>query len=353
MEISTEKIQLAELQICTVCILPQTFPGITFNAEGVCNFCQKSASRESTLDQDKKLYEQKFLALLANLGIGTRCSPQNAERKSYDILMAYSGGKDSTYTMSLLKLKYGLRILAVSFDNGFISDTATANIKKITDSLGIDHIFFKPKWEILKKVFGAARERELYSKKSLERASTICTSCMTLVKSTCMKMSIEQDIPLIGYGWSPGQASLQAAIMKNNAAFFRMTQQAVLQPLKEVAGDEIEVYFLQEKHYSNSDKFPYNVHPMAWEFYDEAKIREEIKQYGWKAPDDTDSNSTNCLLNAYANDIHLTKYRYHPYVWEIANMVRDGIMARDEGYTKIYSKSPSALVRFARQKLEC
>ena len=32
-----------------------------------------------------------------------------------------SGGKDSTYTLSLLRQRYNLRVLAVTFDNGFIS----------------------------------------------------------------------------------------------------------------------------------------------------------------------------------------------------------------------------------------
>jgi hypothetical protein len=266
--------------------------------------------------------------------------------------MAYSGGKDSTYTMSLLKLKYGLRVLAVSFDNGFISDTATANIKRVTDSLGIDSIFFKPKWEILKKIFSAATERELYSKKSLERASTMCTSCIGMVKSICLKMAIEQNIPLIGYGWSPGQAPIQSAIMKNNPALSKMAQQSILVPLREVAGSEIEAYFLNEGHYADPEKFPYNVHPMAWEFYNEEMIVDNIKQYGWQAPADTDSNSTNCLLNAYANNIHIKKYRFHPYVWEIANMVRDGVMTRDEGFDKIYGEQPSELVMFAQRKLQ-
>jgi hypothetical protein len=91
---------------------------------------------------------------------------------------------------------------------------------------------------------------------------------------------------------------------------------------------------------------------MAWEFYNEEMIVNEIARYGWKAPADTDSNSTNCLLNAYANKIHISRYRFHPYVWEIANMVRDGIMDRDEGYRKIYSGSPASMVEIVEQRLK-
>ena len=334
-----------QLRICTNCILPETFPGISFNNKGVCNHCRKFEGKGSKLLEDKKKYEQRFLDLL------TQLINQSTSQRSYDILMAYSGGKDSTYTMSLLKNKYRLRILAVSLDNGFISETAVANIKKITDKLGIDHIFFKPGWETLKKIFSKAATEELYSRKSLERASTICTSCMGIVKSLCLKTAIEMDIPMVGFGWSPGQAPLQSSIMKNNPPLIRMAQQAILNPLKETAGDEINTYFLHEKHYSDPEKFPFNVHPMAWEFYNENMIMNEIKKFGWVAPEDTDSNSSNCLLNAFANDVHIKRYGFHPYVWEIANMVREGIMARKEGYEKIYQEQSADLINIAKEKL--
>lgn len=332
------------MKVCLNCVLPETFPGIRLNEEGICNHCDKYDEKASKrLSYDKKRYEQKFLNLLSHLSV--REGP-------YDILMAYSGGKDSTYTMSLLKNKYRLRVLAVSFDNGFISETAVANIKRVTDILGIDHILFKPQWEVLKKIFSVAVEKELYAKKTLERASTICTSCIGMVKSICLKIAIEKGIPMVGFGWSPGQAPVQSSLMKNNPSLIRMAQRAIFNPLREIVGDEIETYFLQEKHYSHPEKFPYNVHPMAWEFYDEGMIMEEIKKFGWVAPEDTDSNSTNCLLNAFANDIHIKKYGFHPYVWEIANMVREGIMKRDEGYKKIYQKQPLNLITTSKEKLE-
>ncbi|MBI4847304.1 MAG: hypothetical protein HY808_01820 [Nitrospirae bacterium] len=332
------------MKICSNCILPETFPGISFNAEGVCVYCQRFEGKETRLSEDKNKYEGKFFELLSQL--------QSSPQRSYDVLMAYSGGKDSTYTMYLLRAKYKLRVLALSFDNGFISNTSHRNIKKVTDNLGIDHVFFKPRWDILKKIFTYAAEKELYSKKTLERASTICTSCIGLVKSLCLKTAIEQNIPMVAFGWSPGQAPVQSSIMKNNPSFIKMAQDAILEPLKGVAGDDIASYFLNEWHYAQPERFPYNVHPMAWEFYNEKMILEEIEKLGWEEPKDTDTNSSNCLLNAYANDLHIKKYGFHPYVWEIANMVREGVMPRDEGFQKIYQKQPEQLIEIARRKLD-
>jgi predicted PP-loop superfamily ATPase len=332
------------MKICSNCILPDTFPGINFNTGNVCNICNKYEVRKKNIANEKKKYEQKFLDLFVNL--------DKPAGRSYDVVMAYSGGKDSTYTMSLFKRKYNLRVLAVSLDNGFISGTSHQNINDVTDKLGIDHVMFKPQWDMLRRIFGYAATEELYSKKTLERASTICTSCIGLVKSICLKTAIEQNIPIIGLGWSPGQAPVQSSIMKNNPALIKMTQKAIKEPLRKVVGDEIDIYFLNEWHYSQFDRFPYNVHPMAWEPYNEHMIIEEIKKLGWMDPKDTDANSSNCLLNAYANEIHIDKYGFHPYVWEIANMVREGIMTREEGFNKIYQGQPSELVEIARKKLK-
>lgn len=40
-----------------------------------------------------------------------------------------------------------------------------------------------------------------------------------------------------------------------------------------------------------------------------------------------------------------------PYVWEIANMVRTGVLARQEGMEKIYSPENGAMVSIARREL--
>lgn len=336
------------MKICSQCILPDTFPGADLDEHGVCAHCRKKSGKGQKETDDIKACEQKFLELLDQL------ETRNHEpgTRHYDVLMAYSGGKDSTYTMGLLKQKYGLRILAFSLDNGFVSERARENIRLVTEALDIDHIYFKPRWILLKKIFTTSAEKELYSKKSLERASTICTSCIGLVKSLCLKTALEFNVPMIGFGWSPGQAPLSSAIMKNNPSFVRMSQQAIMGPLREVVGDEIGSYFLREEHYKDPGIFPYNVHPMAWQYYNENMILDVIQSYGWRSPEDTDSNSSNCLLNAYANVVHIEKYGFHPYVWEIANMVRDGVMTRDEGYKKIYGEQNPHLVDAAKKKLE-
>lgn len=325
---------------CTNCVLPETFPGITFNGQGICNFCQNYKGH-GQLQQEKLKYKQKFENLLK----------QFQNQGCYDCLMAYSGGKDSTFTLSVLKKEYDLNIIALTFDNGFISPFALENIRKVVDNLGIDHILMKPRFDLLKKIFIESSKDELYTKKTLERASTICTSCMGLVKFISLKTAIEKRIPFIAYGWSPGQAPITASIFKNNPAMIKNMQQVIKEPLYKICGSNINNYFLDDKDFENSRNFPYNISPLAFLDYDEKKIFNTIKKLGWKMPEDTDANSTNCLLNAYANMIHKKRYNFHPYAFEMAKLVREGYLNRVEALSKLESGEDAKTIKYVQVKL--
>lgn len=325
---------------CTQCILPSTFPGISFNDDGVCNHCRRYRGRAATEKQMAK-YEQKFVKLLQ----------EKKNKATYDVLVAYSGGKDSTYTLDVLVNRYEMRVLALTFDNTFISPRAEENIRNVCGALGADLMIVRPNPAMLRRIFAAAADHELYSAKTLERASTICTSCIGIIKNMILRTAIEKEIPFVGFGWSPGQAPVQSSVMKTNARLMQTTQQAIYRPLHEIAGDVINPYFVTEQQFNHPEKFPWNVHPLAFLPYDEEKIVERIKQYGWEKPDDTDPNSSNCLLNAYANQIHRQRYNFHPYVWEIANMVREGVMSREEGLEKIEPPEDERMVNFSKDVL--
>ena len=74
-------------------------------------------------------------------------------------------------------------------------------------------------------------------------------------------------------------------------------------------------------------------------------------ELGWKKPTDTDSNSSNCLLNSFANQTHINKYGFHPYVFEIAGLVRSGVMTREEGIEKIEAPQDENTIREVKRKL--
>jgi len=332
------------LTLCSHCILPETFPGIKFDEQGVCNYCH----REKKIIEKSSEKKASYRGRLDNLINDTK-----AKSPLYDVVMAYSGGKDSSYTLKLLKERYNLRILAITFDNHFVSPIAWKNIRRVTDVLGVDGISFSPPWPIVKAIFSLAAKRDIFATPTLMRASTICTSCIGMVKSIVLKAALEMKIPLVAFGWSPGQAPIQSAIMKTNPRLIRQNQTALKNAFPEDIRQDLETYFIPNSYYDEyADYFPYNIHPLAFFDYDEKAIKAEMKEIGWHPPEDTDTNSTNCLLNAFANQCHIERHGFHPYVWEIANMVRQGIMSREDGIEKIYSEQNSEMVKYAKEKLE-
>jgi tRNA(Ile)-lysidine synthase TilS/MesJ len=330
-----------EIVLCSRCVLPSTFPGISFNDQGECIHCQRYQGREASLARKKK-YEKKFIQLLE----------KHKKTGTHDVIVAYSGGKDSTYTLDVFVNRYGLRVLALLLDNTFVSPRALENIQVVCENLGVDNIIVRPNPQLLRKIFSTAATRELYSAKTLERASTVCTSCISFVKGIVLRTALEKHIPFIGYGWSPGQAPVQASVMRTNAALMKNAQKTTLQPLVEIAGDAILPFFVTDEQFEQTEKFPWNIHPLAFLPYDEEKIVERIKAFGWEKPDDTDPNSSNCLLNAYANQVHRERYCFHPYVWEIANMVREGVMSREEGLEKIGPAEDEHMVMYSKNILD-
>lgn len=328
------------MKICQRCVLPETFPAITFDNDGVCNFCRNFKGEEAVKDE-KKEYYAKFLDLIAQVkGAGV-----------YDAVIAYSGGKDSTYTLYLLVHVFKLRVLPVTFDNGFISEQAFRNIRTVCESLGTDSMVFKADFQMLKAIFKAGVENTMYPPKALERASTICTSCIGLVKFVTLNIALERKVPIMAWGWSPGQAPIRSSIMKINPTLFKNTQEMYRKPMCDLAGEGINRYFLTDGQFRSPD-FPYNVSPLAFVDYDERAIVETIKKLGWAVPTGLDANSTNCQLNTFANRVHIKKHGFHPYAFEIAGMVRSGVMSRQDGMDKIYGKvEDSSSMDVARRKL--
>ncbi len=309
---------------CKNCTLPSSVPSSKIDESGLCIYCRQFKGKEG-LDRQRKEYEIRFQKLLEEHRSANTQS-------SYDILAAYSGGKDSSFTLDLLRNRFNLKVLAITFDHGFISPYAIENIKKVVETLGIDHITFKPDFKVMQKIFRFSIENEFHPPKALERASSICNSCMGLVKFIALRMAIEKRIPFIAYGWSPGQAPIQSAILKNHPSFIKKAQDLFLQPLQKAIGSEVQAYFLEEYHLNQgkNSNFPYNINPLSFLQYDEKGIYTKIRELGWQPPKDTDPNSTNCLLNAFANQVHIEKHHYNPYAMEMAELVREGVLSRDE-----------------------
>ena len=118
------------LQICTKGIWDTTVPGITFDENGVSNYCklQELLMYDFPRGEKEKRDWEKIVAKIKNKG----------KNKKYDCIVGVSGGTDSSYLLHILKKEYSINPLAVNLDNGWNSEIAVANIKKMTSALEVD-----------------------------------------------------------------------------------------------------------------------------------------------------------------------------------------------------------------------
>jgi hypothetical protein len=219
------------------------------------------------------------------------------------------------------------------------------------EKLGVDHIMIKPRFDVLAKIFRHCAVNDVYSRKALERSSAICTSCMGIIKYSALRMAIEKNIPFIVYGWSPGQAPIHSSILKNNSQMARMMQKALYDWLFQIAGDVIRPYFLEERHFITPGFFPYNINPLAFWDYNIEAILANIQRFGWEKPKSVDANSTNCLLNSFGNVVHKQKLGFHPYAFEMANLVREGYVDRITALKRLQQQEDPCTLEIVKKKL--
>ena len=132
-----------DFRTCSRCVLDNSVQDISYDHNGVCNYCHAHdrIDEEHPNDERGRRQLEKNVAEIKKAG----------QNKKYDCIMGVSGGTDSTYLMYWAK-KVGLRPLAVHFDNGWNSEIAVRNIKHATEKLDIDLETYVVDWEEFKKL---------------------------------------------------------------------------------------------------------------------------------------------------------------------------------------------------------
>ncbi|CAN2044494.1 putative N-acetyl sugar amidotransferase [Candidatus Magnetomoraceae bacterium gMMP-1] len=169
------------IKYCSQCILPSNYPHIDFDMDNICTHCREYDSKWKRHDFEKS--EKKLKKILENA---------RSKRKKYDCLVPISGGLDSSYTLYLIKEVYKLRSLAINYNNGFQTELARNNIKKLIKSLNVELITISPDKKLLKKLYRIF----------LLSGAELCTPCELGGTGAIYKTAYKENIPLIIFGTS-------------------------------------------------------------------------------------------------------------------------------------------------------
>ena len=308
-----ERLDMTEdVRRCTRCILPENYEGIEFDENGVCSVCREHDQKYSNIDWDarrKKL--EKILNRYRGKGL------------KYDVLVPFSGGKDSSYVLWVLKNTYGMRCLAFNFDNGFLDPAALVFAKKSAAKLGVDLITYSPDFALLQKVY----------KQALIATGEFCSACVVLIPTAIFRAADTQGIRLIAAGFSDMLEAPPSWTSFMDRVNFRSIMKGAI-PLKELKWD----YF-----------FP------SWKRMFKVKQINVPNFIEWDLPliydtlnRELDFGKTiadiryDCKGTPHSSYIFRSRTGVGKYEFLYANMIRCGVISREEALKTVDEREPKS-----------
>ncbi len=290
---------------CARCGLASNYPGVSFDDEGVCNYCR---SYESFKDKAQAYFKtmREFEPIAAQMK-ATRSG-------DYDCVVLLSGGKDSTYMLYQLTAM-GLRPLAFTLDNGYISDEAKANIRRVVNGLGVDH------------VFGSTPAMNAIFVDSLQRFANVCNGCFKTIYTLATQLARDKGIRTVVTGLSRGQffeTRLNEDLFALPDFDPQRIDEMILEARKAYHRRDDVISRSLDVDVFRSDATFYDVQFVDFYRYCTVSLDEMyafLKTHApWVRPSDT-GRSTNCLINEAGIWVHKRKRGFHnyalPYAWDV------------------------------------
>ena len=136
---------MTDRSICGRCIMDTSDPNISFDSEGLCDYCRNF---DAEIKPNWHTDGQGAAELSA---LAERIKAQGKGR-DFDCIIGLSGGLDSSYVAYVAKEIMGLRPLLFHVDAGWNTDQAVGNIEKLVDGLGLDLYTEVVNWQAVKRM---------------------------------------------------------------------------------------------------------------------------------------------------------------------------------------------------------
>jgi N-acetyl sugar amidotransferase len=240
-----------EVKFCTKCVISNQRPNsvseifnspgdkketIGFNDDGVCSACEFHSQKDGT---DWEQREQELISLL----------DKHRRPNGYDVVVPGSGGKDSAYTAHILKYKYGMNPLTVTWAPHLYTFIGWENFQNWIHVGGFDNILYTPNGRLHRTLTKLAFEN-------------LCHPFQPFIigqKIIGPMIADKFDIPLIMYGENPTEYGNK---IKENNTLQDETQYSSDGSLSVRLGGVTVEKIMKEHKFSYNDFAPYlPLHP--------------------------------------------------------------------------------------------
>ena len=227
-----------EVKFCTKCVMSNQRPTsaiefkhtkdskkntMNFDEHGVCDAC-KTHEQKNKIDWKDR--EEKLRELLAK---------HRRTDGGYDCLVPGSGGKDSAYQAHILKYKYGMNPLTVTWPPILYTDYGFKNFKNWIDVGGFDNISFNRNGKVMK----------LLTKLSIVNLLHPFQTFILGQKNLAPKIAAKYGIPLIFYGENEAEYGNPIA---DNVSSLRDKSYYSFNHLDEIFLGGVSIADFKEKH---------------------------------------------------------------------------------------------------------
>jgi amino acid adenylation domain-containing protein len=313
---------------CQRCGLQAAHPEAHLDDAGTCAVCRR-------FDRDRVQVEAYFgeeWQLLARLK-AAKASASGA----HDTLMLYSGGKDSTYALCRI-VEMGANPLVFLLDNGFISEQAKTNVRRVVDQLGLE------------LVTGETPAMNTVFADSLERFSNVCQGCFKAIYTLALNIAVERGIPALVTGLSRGQIfeTRLADLYRRGIYDPDTVDDTILEARKAYHRMDDAVSQCMDVGIFETDDVLDRIEFIDFYRYVDVDLHDLLgyvaEHTPWIRPSDT-GRSTNCLINQAGIWVHTRERGFHnytlPYSWD----VRLGHKERDAALAELDDQLEESEVR--------
>lgn len=228
-------------------------PTLKIELDGICQACKFAEVKEQINWQQR---EEELLMLLEK---------HRRNDGHYDCIVPGSGGKDSAYASHILKQKYGMHPLTVTWPPIMYTDIGHQNFDKWIDVGGFDNITFRPNGRVYR----------LLSRLSIQNLLHPFQAFIIGQKNIAPQAALDHRIPLVFYGENEAEYGNPIA---DNSTAVRSDQYHSIVDINGVYLGGVSVAQLTQQHgLSLADLAPFL--PPRQEDLDRAKV--EVHYLGY------------------------------------------------------------------------
>lgn len=316
------------LRRCTRCILPETMPYISFDVQGVCNYCKHYKPR------NKPRPIEDLLALV---------EPYRRSQGD-ECIVPFSGGRDSCYGLHLIVKELKLKPITYTYDWGMVTDLGRRNISRMSAELGVENIIVAD--DIAKKRHNIAMNLRAWLKSPHLGMISILTAgdkhffkhVETIKQQTGIGLNLWGINPLEVTHFKAGFLGVPPDFEEKNVYSNGAMKQLRYQFLRLQAMVKSPGYFnsslwdtLSGEYYrsftAKSDYF----HIFDYWRWDEKQIDDTLAEYDWeKAPDTNTTWRIGDGTAAFYNYVYYTVAGFTEHDTFRSNQIREGDLTREE-----------------------